>query len=79
MESTHKKSKHSKDDEGNSANKGATNDDDSGIENSPSAVKFNTDSDSFDGGNSPSAVKVNMDSDPSDEGETSGDSSDSIQ
>ena len=75
MESTHKKSK---DDEGNSVNKGATNDD-VGVENSPSAVKVNTDSDPSDPdeGNSPSAVKVNTDSDPSDKGETSGDSSDS--
>ena len=76
MESTHKKSK---DDEGNSVNKGATNDDVGGVENSPSAVKVNTDSDPSDPdeGNSPSAVKVNTDSDPSDKGETSGDSSDS--
>ena len=74
MESTHKKSK---DDEGNSVNKGATNDDVGGVENAPSAVKVNTDSDPSDEGNSPSAVKVNTDSDPSDEGETSGDSSDS--
>ena len=60
MESTHKKSK---DDEGNSVNKGATNDDVGGVENSPSAVKVNTDSDPSDPdeGNSPSAVKVNTD------------------
>ena len=65
MESTHKKSK---DDEGNSVNKGANNDDVGGVENSPSAVTVNTDSDPFDEGNSPSAVKVNTDSDPFDEG-----------
>ena len=64
----HKKSKQSKDNEVNSVNKGATNYDVGGVENSPSAGKVNTDSDPFDEGNSPSAVKVNTDSDPFDEG-----------
>ena len=49
-------SKQSKDNEGNGVNKGATNDDVDGVENSPSAVTVNTDSDPSDEGNSPSAV-----------------------